>query len=363
MGAGPAGARCATILAQAGLPVLLLEKCHFPRFKPCGGGLTLKAAEFLPFSPTLVAEEVIRRARLCLPGVEPLTITWNQPVGFQVRRELLDQRLAEEASAAGAFLLQGQEVVKVEAVNGTVTLTTATGRCYRAELVIGADGALSRVRRGLRSDCYRTLALVGYSPLAPPLREDRDTILIDLTVLPHGYGWVFPKADHLNVGVGSFLPYRGLRLCGEAFLSRHRLTVPTRWRAHPLALAGARTELGQGRVLLIGDAAGLVDPLTGEGLYASWLSAELAARSVLEVGPGERAVKRYREQVQASLGREYQLAQRLARLLYQFLPLIARYFVSRPEQVAQFWEFLFRGRYRELFRQSGARYWERLLRW
>ncbi|WP_340612397.1 geranylgeranyl reductase family protein [Ammonifex degensii] len=361
VGAGPAGALCACSLARAGLSVLLLEKTHFPREKPCGGGLTPKAAALLPFSFQSVVEGEVKRAILCLPGVEALEINWDRPVCFLVRREILDTHLAEQARQAGAFLREGEEVVRIEETGEAVTVTTAGGASYRAQLVIGADGALSRVARLVGRPYPRHFALAAALIPPPAWAEKRDTILIDLEALPYGYGWVFPKIDHLNAGVGSFAATRELRFYWENFLRRNGLARPFRLRAHPLALAGKETELGRGRVMLLGDAAGLVDPLTGEGLYAAFRSAELAARAILEKGVGERAVSRYRELVKASLLREYHFAYRLARLFYRFLPLIARYFSSRPEKIRYFWEFLFFGGYAELFRRVGARYWEKLL--
>ncbi|WP_165847742.1 geranylgeranyl reductase family protein [Ammonifex thiophilus] len=362
VGAGPAGALCAYSLARAGLSVLLLEKACFPREKPCGGGLTPKAAALLPFSFQAVVDGEVKRAILRLPGVKTLEIGWGRPVCFLVRRELLDTYLAEQARRAGAFLREGEEVVQIEETGEALTVITAGGASYRAQLVIGADGALSRVARLVGRSLPRRFALTAAITPPPAWSEKRDTILIDLEALPYGYGWVFPKAGHLNAGVGSFAAARELRFHWENFARRNGLGRPLRLRAHPLALAGEETELGRGRVMLLGDAAGLVDPLTGEGLYAAFCSAQLAAKAILEEGVGERAVPRYRELVKASLGREYHFAHRLARLFYRFLPLIARYFSSRPEQVRHFWEFLFFGGYAELFRRAGARYWEKLLR-
>jgi len=362
VGAGPAGSLCAYHLARSGLPVLLLEKAYLPRRKACGGGLTPKAASLLPFSLQPVVEGEVREALLHLPGEVTLQIQWERTVCFLVERERLDAYLAEQACRAGACLREGEEVTQIEEFREAATLSTAGGTTYQAQLVIAADGAYSVVARSLGHLPPRHFALA--CALAPPEEwaEKKGTILIDLTAPPYGYGWIFPKSNHLNVGMVSFGTVCQLRPFWENFLTRHGLLgQPQMWlQAHPLALAGEKREFGRGRIMLIGEAAGLVDPLTGEGLYAAFKLGELAAGAVAEAGPGTQAAELYNQLVQESVGREYHFARRLARLFYRFLPIIARYFALRPEKARYLWEFLFFGGYGELFRQVGARYWEKL---
>ena len=213
------------------------------------------------------------------------TRSHDAPLIRMTQRRRLDAFLAEHAAAAGAELRQGARVESLEADGAGVTARVG-GVAVRADAVVGADGANGIVARsfGLGDGIVRGVALEGNVPLAALDRDLARTAVIELAVVPGGYGWVFPKGDHANLGVGGWgsegPALRGhlARLANEHGVDPESLTEV---RGHRLPMRRLGTPAGAGRVLLVGDAAGLVDPLSGDGMYEAFVSARLAADAIV----------------------------------------------------------------------------------
>jgi geranylgeranyl reductase family protein len=291
VGAGPAGSTAAYRLAREGASVLLLDKARFPRDKPCGGGLTLRAVRQLPVSPAPVVEHEVSRFRLRMRYRASFERGSDAPVVLMTQRRRLDAYLAEQAEAAGADFRAGVKVADLAQEAEGIRLTV-DGAAVEAAVLVGADGANGTVARslGLAGDIEQGVALEGnvrYGAVDP--ERYRGRAVVELGTVPGGYGWVFPKGDHVNVGVGGWqsegpnLRQHLDRLCaahGIASGDVHDL------RGHRLPMRRAGTVLARARVLLIGDAAGLVDPLSGDGMYEAFLSSRLAADAILDVVAG-----------------------------------------------------------------------------
>ena len=285
VGAGPGGSLTAYRLASAGARVLLLDKARFPRDKPCGGGVTIRALEQLPFGIDPVVEGMVDRFELRLRHRRGFARRAHAPLALMTQRRRLDAYLVEQAVAAGAEFRDGVRVSRV--AQGEVDGETA-------RVIVGADGANGVTARslGLRTDREHGVALEGNLG-----NDEVDTeryarrLVLEFGTVPGGYGWVFPKGDHVNFGVGGW-EEEGPRL--RAHLARlcdaHGVDVSalTEVRGHRLPLRRQGSALAEGRVALVGDAAGLVDPLSGDGMYEAFLSANLAARHGLEILAGER---------------------------------------------------------------------------
>jgi geranylgeranyl reductase family protein len=285
VGAGPAGSSTAIHLARAGARVLLADKARFPRDKPCGGGLTGRALKRIPVDPSPVVERDVDRFELRLRYGRRFARAHTEPLIRMTQRRRLDGFLAEQAAQAGAEFRDGTAVELVELDDTRVTARVG-GETVHADVVVGADGANGVVARaaGLGESIIRGVALEGNVPLdALPGNLER-TAVIELAVLPGGYGWVFPKGDHANLGVGGW-GSEGPRLRDHlARLARAHGLEPdalTDVRGHRLPMRRLGTPAGAGRVLLVGDAAGLVDPLSGDGMYEAFVSARLAADAIV----------------------------------------------------------------------------------
>src|SRR3990172_7662583 len=329
-GAGPAGSTAARILAREGGSVLLLDRARFPRDKPCGGGVTLRAAACQEIDLTPVVERTVTGARFSLRLGEAFDRRYEKPLTYMTQRCRLDAFLVEAAVAAGATFQDGEPVRAVEvSPNGGsgsgVTVRTERGS-YSARALIGADGANGVVGRdtGTRPETEIAVALEGNVPYPDGVPERwREFVGLDLGGLAGGYGWVFPKGDHLNVGVGAW-KY-------AAFTLRPKLAgLCARYGFDPYGLESLRaphlpvrvpgSTIARGPVAVVGDAAGLVDPLSGEGIHMAFMSGRLAPKTALRMLAGEADdLSAYQRAVERRLQPELSVSRKLQEL-FHFAP-------------------------------------------
>ena len=303
VGAGPAGSATAIHLARGGARVLLVDRARFPRDKPCGGGLTGRALRHAPCDVETVVEHVVARFVLRAGYRRQLARASTAPLIRMTQRRRLDLHLAEQAAASGADFRDGVRVDELLVGDGKLTAIVG-GSHVDASYLVGADGANGVVARaaGLGEGIVRGVALEGNVPwgLLDP-EPYRETAWVELGVVPGGYGWVFPKGDHANLGVGGWIDQGPRlrahldRLAGEHGIAPSELTEV---RGHRLPMRRLGAAAARGRVLMVGDAAGLVDPLSGDGIYEAFVSASLAADAILAGRPEE-----YEEALSAALDR------------------------------------------------------------
>jgi geranylgeranyl reductase family protein len=366
VGGGPSGSACAYWLADAGWDVVVVEKKHFPREKTCGDGLTPRAVRQINdmgLSGALAGAHRYTGLRACAYGMT-LEMAWpDHPsfpsVGYVITRHDLDQLVAERAAKAGATVWEGAEAIgplldpaTAGHVGGTGTSAEVLPRCgganvldrdagrqheVRARYTVVADGANSRFGRALGTSRDRDyplgMALRGYfrSP-----RHDEGFIESHLdirdasgAVVP-GYGWVFPMGDgRVNAGVGLLSVegrWKGANTTQlmDAFidwapksweLSKSTLCGPPTGGKLPMGLS-VRPRIGP-NVLVIGDAAGTVNPFNGEGIAYGYETGRLAAACVGRAlsGEGVHALVDYESQLQAAYGLYYRIAREFVRLI------------------------------------------------
>jgi geranylgeranyl reductase family protein len=295
VGAGPAGSTAAFRLAEAGVRVLLLDRARFPRDKPCGGGLTARALRELPFPIDPVVEEAATRVMLRAGYRGGFERRSDEPLVLLTQRRRLDAFLVERAVEAGAEFRDGVRISDV-----------ATMR-VRFDALLGADGANGVTARalGLAREVERGVALEGN--VRGVEARFRGRMVVEFGVVPGGYAWIFPKGDHVNVGVGGWgsegprLREHLRRLC-EA----HRLPFEQveSLQGHRLPMRRPAARLARGRAAVIGDAAGLVDPFSGDGIFEALLSARLASVAVLDLLHGRTTtLDAYHDALTARLAR------------------------------------------------------------
>ncbi len=337
VGAGPAGSTAARTLAREGASVLLLDRARFPRDKPCGGGVTVRAASCQDVDLTPVVERTITGARFSLQLGPAFDRRYDAPLTYMTQRSLLDAHLVEAAVGAGVTFRDGESVRSVELIAsaggrgsgsspaGAVTVRT-DGGSFTASALIGADGVNGAVGRatGIRPLSEEAVALEGKVPYPNGVPADwRDFIGLDFGWLAGGYGWVFPKGDHMNVGVGAW-KYAAFTLRSKLGELCHRYGFDAgaleNLRGHHLPVRVPGSRIARGPVAVVGDAAGLIDPLTGEGIHMAFMSGRMAARASLRLLAGETDdLTLYQRAVDRRLQPELTVSRKLQELL-QFAP-------------------------------------------
>lgn len=316
VGAGPAGATAARELAAGGARVLMLERERQPRPKPCGGGVPLRAARTLPFPLESVTEAVASSLEMRLLGGGRFVRDAGGAYALMVMRDRFDALLTEHAQRAGAQLREGTFVRSLEEERAHVRVR-ADGFTATAEFLVGADGAQSLVARaaglgfGLAECAAWDIEVRGQLPDGRPV--------VEVGYSPWGYAWAFPKDGHVSAGV--VLPRteaRRLRTAAERFLSRLGLSQAEVLfaRGHKLRFRRGDEAIAGERVLVVGDAAGLADEFTQEGIAYAITSGRLAARALLTALGSHGDARPYQTAVDVELMPELRAARQIATIFY-----------------------------------------------
>jgi geranylgeranyl reductase family protein len=353
----------AATAAQAGLKVALLEKQPLPRHKTCGGGTPMVVQEFVrDLVPTAFVECDVRYMRHTwnfgdpyLGEVNPLGT--DRPLSlWMMQRSVFDNALAQRAAQAGADLRDGLAVRSVELEGDRVRVraqaTTNQGELSKGDVfeatarhVIGADGANGVTAKAANLRQQRAIAIAmeveyphkwgsGHADLRPEVAH------LEYGAVQRGYAWIFPKGDHLNVGAGLFRPKRGKDSRGDRdvvtelkkaiFTYLETMHLPyepdqMQFHAHPLPIWNGKERLHSpnGQILLVGDAAGLINPFFGDGILHAVKSGVIAANSV-----AEGMAAQYSDRIHAEFAANFDAALRLAQFFYRYPGLCYRYGVK-----------------------------------
>jgi flavin-dependent dehydrogenase len=358
-GAGPAGCAVAYDLARAGRRVLLLDKRNFPRPKACACGLTRKTLAALRYSVEPVIErvchEIILQQKSGNPAHREVRVHTRNPICAMAVRERFDAFCLQQTLAAGAnggsvHFRKIDSIVALRefAIHIELDIAFTTGGATQTEtltapVLIGADGSNGQTRRLAEALATSTLssrpetahsaavekpaasfakataanlpndpawyargfaleAMIPYTalPARLPQGDQPGDLVFDFTPIVGGYGWLFPKGDHINIGVGGFVPRADNDANNDRPHEKVTRTLLAEYTSEKLgvdiaainaAITGQYLGLGghnyipRGRILLTGDAAGLVDPLTGEGIHSALISGQAAAAAILEAVP------------------------------------------------------------------------------
>lgn len=329
VGGGPAGSTAGYKLGQSGARVLLLDKANFPREKPCGGGLSARILDRFPYvREFLQCGEVpvnpVSRVHLEAPDGTRITYQQVKPLLYLVRRVEFDAALFRCAQSV-CTVQTGVTIRKCTVVPTHVEIEDTIGRTYAAPMIIGADSANSVIARhtGLRSEAARKEYAVDMMEETTYNRlqvVDRDAVYIFLTLTQSfGYGYIFPKTDHLNLGFGCKLDwyFRALRGKGREHHAEWVDTLKQKgdvtgesdrdsYRAFPIPVGGPLAKTYTDRVLLAGDAGGFVNAFTAEGIFYAMTSGSIAADTAIVAIKAQkynaRVLSQYEQQWKSEIG-------------------------------------------------------------
>jgi len=313
-GGGPAGATAAFFLGRAGKKVLVLEKELLPRYKPCGGAVSAEVLEQFPFSFEPVIQSRVNAISYVL-GDEVVTIPVVGSSLRMVMRKQFDAYLLEHVQAE---VRQGEAARSVDESSESISVETVKGERIEADYLVAADGANSLMAHSL--GLRRKKSMAGAIEIEAEVPDETlhrfaENPIFIFGEISSGYIWIFPKADHLSIGIGGLKPGPGEL---QAVLERvmQHFGIPIQRQAshgHPVPIFGQEETLGTQRSLLVGDAAGLVDPFTGEGIRFAIKSGHLAAQAILAGVPED-----YSEWVNKSMGRNLRMGNVMRRIFYPY---------------------------------------------
>jgi geranylgeranyl reductase family protein len=346
VGGGPAGSTAARFCAKAGLKALIIEKEKFPRYKPCGGCLSTKTVHLLGLNLTSVIENTIYGSKFTYRSKDPFFIETKDPIAFLVMRDRFDQLLITNALQEGAEILEGEKVMEVEEKSDGVEVELAKGKRFHSRYLIGADGPESMVARSLPLPSWRNtgngIAVESEIPFDSSIhfpQKELQFIHLDFGRIPNGYGWVFPKKEYLSIGIGGMFretkkvnprQYFNDFLKGLDYLPKG---MTGRMMGHLLpSFYDENQKVSQGRFLLVGDAAHLMDPLQGEGIYYAIRSGMLAAEAISEWKKGGIVPSEYYQKaVSGDLYGNLKWALTFSRFVFRFTKLAYRTLKRYPE--------------------------------
>jgi geranylgeranyl reductase family protein len=283
IGAGPAGLAAASAAAAAGARTIVLERAEHPRYKTCGGGLIGASRAVADGLISVPARDEITAATITLRGGQEYTRSSAAPFLAMVVRDEFDAALAKRAQDSGAHLRQRAAVRGIDQSENGPVIRLADGSTVAAATIIGADGSSGVSARHVGAEFGQTdLGLELEIAVPEPVkRQWTGRVLLDWGAIPASYGWVFPKGDRLTVGV---IAARGQGEATKAYLSEFvgRLGLAGYQAVQDSGhLTRCRTDtspLRKGQVVLAGDAAGLLDPWTREGISFALRSGTLAGQ-------------------------------------------------------------------------------------
>ena len=338
VGLGPAGAAASVELARSGARVLALDGAR-GRDKPCGGCLSARGLEAMAWlePPGWLSAHPVRRLWIGYPGRPAASYLSQTPGAYLLERGRLDRWLARRAVRAGAQVLSARaknvsreqglwrQVLSARAKNVSreqgLWRVEGEGGPWRAKWLLAAGGAggLTARRLGLGGGKWRFAALVREMPMPARLRPVlSEGAFLELGGVAGGYGWAFGRGEVLNLGIAGLMDRSqgepgSLRRCFEAFSRRLGLNPTGTPRGAVIPCPHRRwLKVVEGRAAVLGDAAGLADPVLGEGIAQAMVSGRMAAQAVLA---GDLGL--YQRAVEDTLLRDHHQARLLARLIYR----------------------------------------------
>ena len=338
VGAGPAGSTAAKHLAEHGISVLLLDKTAFPRDKPCGGGLPTRVLKQFPYIAEYTDSISYGSITYSSSFSYKLNVLRDKPLIAMVLRHDFDFALINLSIQKGAVVRYNAVVTDVHILDDKVEIILDNKEIIESKIIIGCDGIRSVVaeKTGLSQKTEKTCVCLVQEQIMDTQQLDAfftDKRIVHLFIKINGmggYGWVFPKKNHVNVGIGEFTcavdsskPKKNIREHYDEYISvlKQKAILPESFivedvKGGILPVFPLKKTYGD-RVLLCGDAAGFINPITGEGIYYAMMSGTMAAEVVVDAlktdGVNARFLSRYQKKWLKEFGNDLKILGRFNR--------------------------------------------------
>ena len=288
IGGGPSGSAAGRIAGKKGLKTLLIEKEIFPRYKPCGGGLSKHAMSYLDFEiPESIIERDIFGARVHFKG-QVVEQHKDSRIAVLITRSILDNYLLEKAGETGIEIKMGEKVLEYQEKNDHVDVFT-DNNVYKAKFIIIAEGAQGKLKHQIRRKDKKDEYAIG---VVAEIEADNESIdryvhnAIDLHFgrFKHGYGWIFPHDKYFSVGIAGLakhLPHPKKTMLD--FLNENNFNNNYKLHGHIIPAGGVKRRVTSSRVVLSGDSAGFVDSFLGEGIAYAIRSGQIAVEVISKI--------------------------------------------------------------------------------
>lgn len=340
VGGGPGGSSAAAVALRRGLSVAQLDRYKFPRMKPCGGGVTIKSCNALPFdlSPMLRGESKEIEFNVWQKRHNRFTRRSTALLRMVVRPEFDIWLVSENLKATGFQFFDDERALEIS-YDGLFSVRTAK-RVLRGRQLVGADGAYSLVNKQFRVTQPKGFAVA----VEVTLRRDEAALVdetppcFDFGAITSGYGWVFPKDDHWNVGLYTLGKTKNLREDLVAYIEQKgfRMTGDplATLAAHRFPYGGYRVTVPSAPVYIVGDAGGFGDPIMGEGIYHAIESGKIAGETIADCLAGTAEPGAYYQRLRPSVLRDtfvtYQVSKEFYRNVDKALTILENPFIWRP---------------------------------
>ena len=333
VGAGPSGSTCAYNIKRlyGDARVLLIDQATFPRYKPCGGGISPEAKAYVDFD-LLPAIDYVCRDIVMVANKKEIE-TREYPL-WMVRRDLFDDYLVKQAEKKGVTFLSQTTVQHVVSEKEGVRVETNNGH-FTAQYAVLAEGGKGRLAKKLGIDPNNSvLAALEYEHYTDQLNGK---LYIDFDYSDTGYAWNFPKSNGLSCGIGGLIKGKNKEKVGlpqrlRDYMQQYdvKMLDKKNLHGHPIQIYSGRKKLVHDRIALIGEIAGCVDPLTAEGIRPAMKSGYLAAEAISKALASQKIkdFQSYDKHFHQLIGRDMRYASYVAYFLNhykkQVLPLLSK---------------------------------------
>jgi geranylgeranyl reductase family protein len=348
IGGGPSGASAGRRAGKLGLNALLLEKEEFPRYKPCGGGLSNHAISYLDFElPEDVVEWEVTGAKISFKS-QQIEAHKDYRLSALVSRDMFDNLLLEKAKETGIEVHTGEKVLCCREMPECVEVETNRGT-YRAKFAIVAEGAQGLVKTCVRPvDAREEYGICVVTEVPADENEIEEelgrAVELQFGVVGGGYGWIFPHKTYYSVGIGGTVqdiphPKEAMLdfLRANGFMGEYKL------HGHKIPWGGIKRKIFSSRVLLSGDAAGFVDSFSGEGLAYAISSGQFASEVIAGICRCDgktKDLKKYEALCQAEFGTHLKYSLMFSRIMHRFPDKTFKIFTSSDKMIDKYFDVM-----------------------